>query len=46
MRVRYTINLPLPMDITTDLDAIKTNDIGLVVLENDVRHLISKFKVE
>lgn len=34
------------MNIVTDLDAIKTNDIGLVPLENDLRHPILQSEVE
>jgi hypothetical protein len=32
------------MHIMTDLDATKTNDIRLFLLENDLRHLISQFE--
>jgi hypothetical protein len=34
------------MHIMTDLDAIKTNNIRLFLLEKDLRHLISQFEVQ
>ena len=34
------------MYISTDLDAIKTNDIWLFLLENDLTHSIFHFEVQ
>ena len=34
------------MDIIADLNTIKIDDIGIILLENDLRHLVSNFGVE
>ena len=40
------MSLPIVVDIKTELDALKANDIRLLVLKIDLRHIIAQLKMK